>query len=162
MANTAFVWVVRGRHGKLQIFCSRNVPHDLTRLREKGRADLVHIEAFPTSREAFNELNGLKRLSKKQLKGFLTAIHQGLHDLFPSLVGPGGLPMGIDTNEFYSKLGLKNPDDDDLDTGFGGVPAYNPWGPRTLSGSAACPIPREEKWVDHVGLRYVAQAAQDA
>ncbi len=162
MARATFVWIVRSKYGKLQILCSRNVPHDLSRLRQNGRADLVHIEAFPTSREAFAEMEGLKRMSKKQLKTLLKILNPSFEDLFPPMVAPDGRGAPISAEDFYLRLDLRNPEDDDFDPGPGNVPAYTPFGPRTLSGSAAKPIPREEKWVDHIGLRRYSEVAQMA
>jgi len=163
MARATYVYIVRSKYGKLQILCSRNVPYDLSRLRITGaRADLVHIEAFPTSREAFAEMEGLKRFSKKQLKTLLKILNPGLADLYPPMVAPDGRSMPIVSEDFYSRLDLRYPDEDDFDPGPGNVPAYTPFGPRTLSGSAANPIPREEKWVDHIGLRRYSEVAQMA
>lgn len=145
MGMTTFIWIARGRRGKLQIFLSRNLLHDVEALRKKsGVAKVVWFEPYASSREALPVIEHLKSLNRRALRSWVESLNPDLQDLIPIRVTPDGREAPM----FAADLSWPWVDDE---SGEGGCPVKLPTGPRTLTGSNAQPIPREFKWAEHVG-----------
>lgn len=153
MGTMTFIWIARGRRGKLQIFLSRNLLHDVQALRRTlGSAKVVWFEPYASSREALPVIEHLKSLNRRALRNWVESLNPDLQDMIPIHVTPDGREAPM----FALDLSWPWLDDEE---GEGGCPVRPPTGPRTLTGSNAQPIPRETKWVEHVGPRREAACA---